>query len=64
MLTLLIILISCVLVALGISQLVKYLSYSEKESKEILPVENYEVEKPTVKENSKPKRGRKPKAKK
>ena len=64
MLTVLIILASCAAVAFGVSYAVKYFSYSEKETKEVLPVENYEVEKPTVKETAKPKRGRKPKAKK
>lgn len=35
-----------VIVSLGIIKLVKYVSYSEKE-KEIVPVENYDLVKPT-----------------
>ena len=57
MTTVLLILAACVVVAFGVSYLVKTLSYTEKE--ETLPVENYEVAKPT-----KTKRTYKPRAKK
>lgn len=52
MTTLLLILAACLIVAFGVSYLVKALSYSEKE--ESLPIENPEVAKPTVVKQRKP----------
>ena len=39
---LLLIIISCILIAVGVSRLVAYLSYSEKEDERV-PVENYDL---------------------
>lgn len=47
MITLLSIIFSLSVIALIISYSLKYFSYSEKEEEERLPVENYEVFKPT-----------------
>ena len=58
--TVLLVIVLSIIVSLGISKLVKYFLYSHKEE-EIVPVENYDLVKPT---KSKPKKVTKSKTKK
>lgn len=52
MTTVLLIIAACAFVAVSVSRLVTYLSYSEKEDERV-PVENYEVVKPTKSKSKK-----------
>lgn len=54
MTTVLVIIAVTTLVSIGIVKLVKYVSYSEKEE-EIVPIENYDLIKPTKTKNKKSK---------
>ncbi len=60
MTTLLLVIVLSVVISIAVIKLVKYISYSEKEE-EIIPVENYDLVKPT---KSKPKKVTKSKTKK